>query len=188
MSWTGYDNLNMPGEIWKEVAGYEGLYEVSDLGRVRSTKRVLIDKIGRARRYRSKILSGGVSDKGYWAIMLCKDAEQKMTLVARLVATAFIPNPDGKAEVNHKDGNKNDNSVSNLEWMTHQENSLHRNAVLGKNVGEAVHNSTMTNTQVIEIRKMRAETNLSCRAIGERFGVNGHAVYAAVMRRSWKHI
>jgi len=188
MSWGGYDNLNMPGEIWKEVAGYEGLYEVSNLGRVRSTKRILIDKIGRARRYRSKILSGGVSDKGYWAIMLCKDAAQKMTLIARLVAEAFIPNPDGKAEVNHKDGNKNDNSVSNLEWMTHQENSVHRHAVLRKNIGEKNYGAKMTNEIVIQMRSMREETGYAYRIIAEKFGLNQNTIYRAITKRHWKHI
>ena len=188
MSWGGYDNLNMPGEIWKQIPEYEGLYEISNFGRARSMPRVLLESRGHTRKYRSKILEGSMNDKGYRSVMLCKDFVQVLHTVARRVANAFIPNPENKAEVNHKSGDKLDNSVNNLEWMTHQENSLHRNAVLLKNVGEAVHTAKMTSTQVIEIRKMRAETKLSCRAIGEKFGVNGAAVYAAVMRRSWKHI
>lgn len=188
MSWTGYDNLNLPDEIWREIPGYEGLYEISNLGRARSTPRVLVDKIGRARRYRSKILEGSMNERGYRYVMLCKDFVQILHAVARLVANAFIPNPENKPEVNHKSGVKLDNSVDNLEWSTHQENCIHRNSVLKKNVGELTFNSTMTDAQVIEIRKMRAETKLSCRAIGEKFGVKGAAVYMAVMRRTFKHI
>jgi len=188
MSWTGYDNLNLPGEIWKEVAGYEGLYEASNLGRIRSVPRTLIDGLGRARRYRSKILTGGVSDKGYWAVMMCRGSVQRMTLISRLVAETFIPNPDGKAEVNHKDGNKNDNSVNNLEWMTHQENSLHRNAVLRKNIGDKNYGAKMTNETVMEMRKMREETGYAYRIIAEKFGLNENTIYRAITKRHWKHI
>jgi len=189
MSWGGYDNLNMPGEIWKQIPGYEGLYEISNLGRARSMPRVLLESRGHTRKYRSKILEGSMNEQGYRSVMLCKDFVQVLHAVARLVAKAFIPNPDDRAEVNHKNGNKLDNSMDNLEWSTHQENCIHRNAVLKKNIGEKHRLAKMTNEQVISMRKMREETGLSCRIIAERHGLKDAAsIHGAIRGRTWKHI
>lgn len=99
-------------EIWCPIKGYEGLYEVSDKGRVRSLK------FGKER-----ILKPGRMTKGYLTVGLCKNGEQKMYLVHRLVAKTFIPNPDNLPQVNHKDENKENNSVQNLEWCTDKYNT-----------------------------------------------------------------
>lgn len=187
MNWTGYDNLNLPGEIWKEVAGYEGLYEVSDQGRVRSMPRVLVDCLGRRSRWKSKILDGGVTG-GYRTIMLCKPNSQYMESVARLVALAFKKNPKNKPEVNHKNGNKLDNSADNLEWSTHQENCAHRQAVLRKCICQDGPGAVMTNAQVRKMRKIRAETGATYPQIAKMFSLNKITVYAAITGRSWKHL
>ena len=98
-------------EIWCPIKGYEGLYEVSDKGRVRSIK------FGKER-----ILKPGRMTKGYLTVGLYKNGEQKMYLVHRLVAKTFIPNPDNLPEVNHKDEDKINNKVSNLEWCDRKYN------------------------------------------------------------------
>ena len=98
-------------ETWKAIVGYEGIYEVSDLGRVRSLKHG-----------KEKILKPGNNGRGYLFVVLCKDGKYKNTKVHRLVAEAFIPNPLHLETVNHKDEYKTNNSASNLEWMTRADN------------------------------------------------------------------
>ena len=109
-------------EIWKDITGYEGIYQISNLGRVRSLDRVLIDKNGKKFSKKGSIRKISKS-KGYSVIGLSKDNKQKMHLVHRLVAETFIPNCRIEADVvNHIDGDKSNNSVTNLEWMTQSEN------------------------------------------------------------------
>jgi hypothetical protein len=97
-------------EFWKEIKGYEGLYEVSSEGRVKS--------LGR----KPGIMRPGLSN-GYLKVGLTKDGIRSRFRVHRLVAEAFIPNPDNKPEVDHINGDRKDNRVENLRWMTHQENN-----------------------------------------------------------------
>ena len=101
----------MTDEIWCPIKGYEGQYEVSDQGRVRSLK------FGKER-----ILKTGITPQGYLFVSICKNGEQKKCKVHRIVAQAFIPNPDNLPEVNHKDEDKTNNSVSNLEWCDRKYN------------------------------------------------------------------
>lgn len=112
-------------EIWLPVRGYEGLYEVSDKGRVRSLDRKVIYSTGREVLHRGRILKDTAGKAGYPQVVLTKDKEKKNYSVHRLVAEAFIPNPENKEQVNHIDRNKENNNISNLEWVTHQENADH---------------------------------------------------------------
>lgn len=114
-------------EVWKPIDGYEGLYEVSSFGNVRSYK-----KSRWGLRDNPKILNGFMG-KHYLTVVLCKD--KKITkYIHRLVAIAFIPNPEHHKEVNHIDGNKTNNHVSNLEWVSHAGNMKHaiKNDLFGK--------------------------------------------------------
>lgn len=99
-------------EVWKDIEGYEGLYQVSNLGRV---KRVTT----------GRILKGMVSGSGYIQVDLSKQGATSKKLIHRLAAQAFIPNPENKLEVNHIDEDKTNNKVDNLEWATRQENNNH---------------------------------------------------------------
>lgn len=101
-------------EIWLPIVGYEGLYEVSNMGRVKS--------LGNDRDRKEKILKPGNNGHGYLLVRLCKNRKGKWFLVHRLVAEAFIPNPDNLPCINHKDECKTNNQVSNLEWCTHKYN------------------------------------------------------------------
>lgn len=96
-------------EIWKDIKGYEGLYEVSNLGRVRSLR----DNHGQAR---IRVLQQCKSSRGYLHLILCKNHKLKHYSVHRLVAEAFLPNPDGLPQINHIDECKTNNRVDNLEW------------------------------------------------------------------------
>ena len=112
-------------EIWLPVRGYEGLYEVSDKGRVRSKDREVQYSDGRVIKKKGKFLSISAGANGYENVKLYKDKKAKNHSVHRLVAEAFIPNPDDKPQVNHKDRNPLNNGFENLEWVTHQENADH---------------------------------------------------------------
>ena len=111
-------------EIWKDIGGYEGLYQVSNLGNVRSIDRKITDKRGYVYLKKGKILSKGIISlgKGYVMYNLWKENKIKRKLAHRLVAEAFIENPYNKNEVNHKDLNSMNNNVNNLEWCTHKAN------------------------------------------------------------------
>lgn len=106
-------------EIWKPIKNYEGLYEVSNLGKVKSLskRKGFIET--------TDIVLKPRNIKGYLSVHLSKKGITKNLLIHRLVALAFIPNPEDKPEVNHIDGNKKNNCVSNLEWVTKSENDLH---------------------------------------------------------------
>lgn len=111
-------------EIWKPVVGYEGLYEVSSEGRVKSVFRTVPSKKGGSRTVPEKIKSFAEVN-GYFVCPLYRNNKERRFMVHRLVAEAFIPNPEQKAEVNHIDGDKHNNRVSNLEWVTRLENVHH---------------------------------------------------------------
>lgn len=112
----------MTEEIWKEVPGYEGLYEVSDLGRVRSLDRVTEFNDGRVRKFKGRLLTGSVGSHGYWMISLYKDGQSVKRTTHDLVLTAFEgPRPEGYVGC-HFDGDKSNNKAENLRWDTYANN------------------------------------------------------------------
>lgn len=114
---------DLEGEIWKDIEGYEGLYKISNLGRVKSLCKVLNSKFP-YRNINEKILK--VSKSGdYLSLILTNNHKQKRFLIHRLIAICFIPNNECKKIVNHIDGNKINNSIDNLEWVNHRENCSH---------------------------------------------------------------
>ncbi len=98
-------------EIWKDIKGYEGLYKVSNLGRVRD--------------FKGKIKPMYKQNKGYYCLSLCKDGKTFHPTIHRLVAEHFIDNPNGLTQVNHKDGDKSNNHATNLEWCNQRMNYNH---------------------------------------------------------------
>lgn len=112
-------------EIWKPVKGYEGLYEVSNLGNVKSLDRFVINHKNKKQFYPSKTLKKSKRKNGYLSVILSKNNIQKNLSVHRLVAISFIPNNQNKKCVNHIDSDRSNNVLSNLEWTTHKENRMH---------------------------------------------------------------
>jgi hypothetical protein len=110
-------------EIWKDIIGYEGLYQVSNYGRVKSLDKVVKCKGNKTKLNKSKIKK--IYQHRYNQVHLTDGKIEKCHKVCRLVAKAFIPNPQNKLTVNHIDGNKLNDCVSNLEWATHSENLKH---------------------------------------------------------------
>lgn len=112
-------------EIWRDIEGYEGIYQVSNIGRVKSLNRAIHTKDGRCYIKHESLLNGSVDEDGYIRVGLTKDRKTKEIFIHRLVALTFIPNPENKPQVNHKDGIKHHNMLSNLEWATDKENVIH---------------------------------------------------------------
>jgi hypothetical protein len=106
----------MEDEVWKDIEGYEGFYQVSDKGRIKSLDRIVISGYGKPHRLKGKILKAQTHHCGYLEITLHKDGKKNTHKVHRLVAEAFIQNIDNLKEVNHKNEDKTDNQVENLEW------------------------------------------------------------------------
>lgn len=156
-------------EIWKDVVGYEGLYEVSNAGKVRN---------------KNKELTQNVSNKGYLYATLCKDRHCVGKRVHRLVAQAFIPNLENKPEVNHKNNVRTDNRAENLEWMTHTENVKHTVKAGRHSKGEMVCFSKLDPEKVIFIRK----STLSYKELGKMFGITANTIYAVKKWITWKHV
>ena len=148
--------INTDEEVWKDVIGYEGLYQVSSRGEVKSFQSA-----------EQKILKQR-NHKGYNIINLSKAGRRKTFSVARLVAMAFIPNPDDKPQVNHIDEVKTNNHVNNLEWATPKENSNHgtRNRKVIKNLDWVSENQK---TPVAMIDKTTGETIQKFESINEAF-------------------
>lgn len=112
-------------ERWKDIEGYEGLDQVSTFGRIKHLSKTVPSGKGGYHHYTERITKGYPVAEGYLRVTLSKNGKQVSKRVNRLVALAFIPNPDNKKEVNHKNGKKWDNRAWMLEWNTPKENSTH---------------------------------------------------------------
>ena len=110
-------------EIWKDIIGYEGLYQISNCGNVKSL--LFGPKNRNTTKHKPQLLKQSLSSTGYSHVQLYKDGISKTINVHRMVAIAFLPNPDGKPEINHIDANRSNNNVNNLEWVTHIDNLKH---------------------------------------------------------------
>ena len=142
-------------EVWKDINGYEGCYQVSNLGRIKSLDRMTNNQYGEYF-MKGRILKNSIiKEKGYCRVSLNNGNGKISKRVHRLVAEAFIPNPENKPEVNHKDGNKLNNCVSNLEWCTNKENIEHsiRTGLKKHCNGCSNSSSKFTEEDIIFIRK-----------------------------------
>lgn len=117
--------MKIADEIWRDIVGYEKVYAISTLGRVRSFSRTVPHYSGVMRTLRDRILKPGINSAGYETINLYNGSTKKNVKVHRLVAETFLTQPDSDFEVNHKNAIKIDNRLINLEWVSHKENMHH---------------------------------------------------------------
>ncbi len=171
----------MDKEIWKDIDGYESVYQISNLGRVRSLRDC-------NQKPREKILSPYKSHNGYLQINLVRREKKSTFKLHRLVAQAFIPNPENKPEVNHIDGNKSNNHISNLEWCTHSENMQH--AVKSGLVTQK-HIRKLTEQDVQTIRKEYIKGSKGSNgvlAMARKYNVCEMTIYKILQGKSYKNI
>lgn len=176
-------------ENWKPVVGFEGLYEVSDLGRIRSLERTCV--CGKAKRMpvKSRILKPIDHQRGYLVVRLHGlDGASKQVKIHRIVAATFHENPLGLREVDHVNGNKHDNRAANLEWVSPSEN-MQRAVNLGlkkPSRGEDAGSAKLTDSKVREMRQLRPVRTYQ--EIATLFGVTTMTAFNAIKGRTWAHV
>ena len=170
-------------EIWKDIEGYEGYYQVSNLGRVKS----LIRKVQGTNTKSEEFLKLPLSNSGYHRVHLSKKSKVKLYSVHRLVAIAFIQNIENKPQVNHKNGIKTDNRCDNLEWCTISENRKHSydNGFQSKK-GINHHLVKLTEEQVRNIKYN--DFDLNNVQLSKIYGVKRETIRDIRNRKNWKHI
>lgn len=142
-------------EVWKAIPDFEGLYEASSMGRIRSLDRLVTGKNGVTKRFSGRVMVLVPMNTGYVTVALSKGGRPVRYLVHRLVALTFIPNPDGLEEVNHKDGVKHHNALSNLEWMSRVRNIRHAMGVgLIQGLGESNPAAKLDDNSVLRVKEL----------------------------------
>lgn len=197
---------NLKNETWKDIEGYCGVYQISNCGRVKSLDRYIEQRRGGGSIYnrfiKGRILSlGRTNGNGYHIVQLSNgynDQPKNNEYIHTLVAKHFIPNPQNKPTVNHKDGNKSNNHVDNLEWATQQEQMIHAynnnlNKVVEHTKGKQLKGSQvpwakLNEEQAMEIYKLSNSGKYTGRQIAEKYGVDRKTVEGIKYRKTWKHI
>ena len=177
-------------EVWKSIEGFEGFFQISNHGRIRSLDRYVNARNGGKRFEHGRIMKSSINSRKYYILPLRKNGYVKTFRINRLVAIAFIPNPENKPEVNHIDGDKQNNHVKNLEWSTHKENIKHA-LETGLQVpfkGCEVGTSKLKNHEVLKIRQLYKTGNYTYKQLSEMFNVSYNTIYSVIKRTSWKHI
>ena len=173
-------------ERWRPVPGWEGFYEVSDHGRVRSLDRVVANGTGMARK-RGRIMRTFICRSGYPSVKLAQQERREGPMVHRLVLDAFVgPCPPGH-ETRHLNGRPTDNALANLAWGLPTENAADRRAHGTHREGERLPQSRFTDATALQALRMHA-TGATYGQVAEAFGVRPTTVAALVIRRTWKHL
>lgn len=160
-------------EVWKPVIGWEDCYQVSNLGRVKSEYQILKPKKG---------------NQPYYSVSLSREGKVDFRRIHRLVAQAFVPNPEGKGVVDHIDNNKLNNMVDNLQWMTVKENTSKAFSEGRMPTGEQVLGSKLTKVKVLEIKALYNLGDITQALLGEQFGVSRQQISKIVNNKQWRHI
>lgn len=149
--------------VWKRVTDFEDYYSVSSDGKIYSHRR-------------DKLLKPWLGTSGYWEVSFCVNGSVTRHSVHRVLATTFVDNPDKAPQVNHIDGNKLNNTVDNLEWVSVQENQLHSSHILGKNRGSKQHKSCLTEEVVLKAKDL-ISSGVKLSVISRQLGINYKTLY-----------
>ena len=173
-------------EEWRDVVGYEGSYQVSNCGRVRSLDR--IDNAGKKRKGRMKRTP--VNGRGYAMVSLSNQESKKTKRLHRLVAEAFLPNPRNHPQINHIDGNPLNNAVENLEWCDAKYNQQHavRTGLHKPSKGSSHYKTDLNEFQVRVIKRIASQGNIPQRELGSIFGVPQQTISSIKSGRTWAHV
>lgn len=174
--------MNQEIEIWKDVRGYEGVYQVSNLGKIRSIDRLCVDVNGKNRRMKGREILQAINTVGYKKVTLSANGESVNFLVHRIVAEAFIENSQNKRTVNHIDGNKHNNNALNLEWMSHSENERH-----AMNIGIKVHKNSKPrrlNHEILAVSLSikRDKETMTYQQLSKKYSMSFSSVWKALNR------
>lgn len=181
----------MSGEIWHPIEGYEELYEVSNLGNVKSLSRVRrVGMPGGAHtiQTKEKLLKPSILPSGYKKVGLHGDEGQKFFYIHRLVCSAFHGSPLDGQEVCHWDGDRGNNRAQNLRWGTCAENAEDRKRHGTIQLGEENPTAKLTEERVREIRRLYRPRRVTLEMLSKRFGVSESTISAIIRRKRWKHI
>lgn len=183
--WKNLELKDLPNEVWKPIKNYEGLYEISNYGRIKSLAKKSKTKITKE----PKILKTFKRYTGYVQAKLSKNSKLYHPIVSRLVAEAFLEKPNYPCVVNHKDCVRDNNVVSNLEWMSQSQNT--RYAFLKGNKsqkGEKNNRAKLTMEKVKEIRKFKEENDhLSQQQIADHFNLKRENVKDIINYKTWNY-
>jgi hypothetical protein len=172
-------------EIWKDITGYEGMYQVSSMGRVKSIDRIVFRSRNGNTKVNDLIMKQGNGHSGYKLITLHKNGKPKTFRINRIVAIHFIDNPENKTDVNHKDGIKSNNSVSNLEWNTGKENISHAHKTGLRNGN---HRKKLTKDQVLYIKANYVRLKVTVPYFAKLFGVSESCIRHIVSGVNWNYL
>lgn len=169
-------------EIWLPLVGYEIYYEVSNLGRIRSFDREVNTKNNSTQIRQGKVLKQYLTHNGYLRVVVTKGNKRKSNPVHRLIANTFIPNPENKPEINHKDGYKTNNVITNLEWVTRKENMIH-----AVNTGLVIAPKAVRKLtpEIIKHAKELREEGRSYKNIGLIYGVSKQTMNRAINNKTY---
>jgi len=182
-------------EVWKPVPGYDGVYEASSEGRVRSTDRQVRVGHGATRTAPGKILSQTEAGRGYMSVSIRMNGNKDAAYVHHLVAKAFIGKPPGEIgpqsgdwQINHKNGDITDNRPENLEWVKREANTVHAHQNGFYKKGSEAPSAKLTADLVRRAREIRRSTGRPFRDIAEEMPAGKNAVKQAVRGQTWEHI
>lgn len=186
--------------FWADISGYVGIYEISTTGNVRSLKRIVVYKNGWRKTHRGVLLKPGICSNGYYSVRLSKNGVTKTQFNHKLVAKAFISNPLSKKTVNHKDGNKLNNNIDNLEWNTYSENNKNayltglkritaetKKKISSSRLGPKNPMAKLSESDVLEIKALLS-LNMRQYNIADKFNVHDSLISKIKNNKIWKGV
>jgi hypothetical protein len=175
---------------WTNIKNWEGMYQVSREGEIKSVERMVERSDGRKQPIKESVIKGDFNNCGYRRVRLMRPGYIRRVFVHRIVAETFIPNPENLPCINHKNGLKWDNRVENLEWSDYPANVKHSydTGLHVHAVGSDWWVSKLTEADVLEIRYRATTEDITQQKLGDEYGVSRKAIAKVIERKTWRHI